>query len=33
MKKERSTFLSEDYLEDYEGRDASAQRPIPAGCF
>ena len=24
MKEERSTFLSEDYLEDYEGRDLTA---------
>ena len=24
MKEERSTFLSEDYLEDYEGRDITA---------
>ncbi len=30
MKEERSTFLSEDYLEDYEGRDLTAAGMIYA---
>ena len=31
MKEERSTFLSEDYLEDYEGRDLTAEGMLFTG--